>query len=235
MPLAAPEIARNVQLMHERIARAAERSGRSISDVTLVAVSKTFSADAIRSAHAAGLRHFGENRVQERETKSAAVAELGATWHFIGHLQSNKVRRAVDLFDRIDSIDSAALARKIDEATGAQKKTLGVLVEVHMGEASKSGVAPADLPALAEATISLPHLNLLGLLAVPPYADDPEFARPYFQTLRKLRDQTAAATGLPLPVLSMGMSHDFEIAIEEGATEVRIGTALFGARARSMA
>src|SRR6185312_1665750 len=193
-------------------------------EITLIAVSKTFPAECVRAAHAAGLRHFGENRVQEREAKSPQVADLQGTWHFIGHLQSNKVRRAVELFDRIDSVDSIALARKRNEVAAGQNKRIGVLIEVHMGETTKSGVAESDLHALAEAATSLPQLDLLGLMTVPPYSDDPETARPYFQKLRTLRDETSSRIGRPLPVLSMGMSHDFELAIQEGATEVRIGT-----------
>lgn len=230
MTLDAAAIAENITRARERIARAAERARRGADEITLIAVSKTFPAECVRAAHAAGLRHFGENRVQEREAKSPQVADLQATWHFIGHLQSNKVRRAVELFDRIDSVDSIALARKLNEAATPQNKRIGVLIEVHMGEATKSGVAESDLPALAEAVASLPQLDLLGLMTVPPYSDDPETARPYFQKLHKLRDEISRRIGRPLSVLSMGMSHDFEIAIEEGATEVRIGTGIFGER-----
>jgi len=230
MTLDAAAIAENITRARERIARAAERARRGADEITLIAVSKTFPAECVRAAHAAGLRHFGENRVQEREAKSPQVADLQATWHFIGHLQSNKVRRAVELFDRIDSVDSIALARKLNEAATPQNKRIGVLIEVHMGEATKSGVAESDLPALAEAAASLPQLHLLGLMTVPPYSDDPQTARPHFQKLRKLRDETSRRVGRPLSVLSMGMSHDFEIAIQEGATEVRIGTGIFGGR-----
>lgn len=230
MALDAAAIAGNIEHIRGRIARASEQSGRSVKEIALVAVSKTFPAECIRAAHAAGLRHFGENRVQEREAKSAEIADLDAIWHFIGHLQSNKVRRAVELFDRIDSVDSLALARKISDIAATQGKRIGVLIEVHTGEATKSGVAEADLPALTEATASLPYLDLLGLMTVPPYSDDAESARPYFQRLRTLRDETGKRIGRALPVLSMGMSHDFGIAIQEGATEVRIGSAIFGGR-----
>ncbi len=222
----AHEIAR----VRERIAAVAQRAGRNPDEITLVAVSKTFPAESIRSAHAAGLRHFGENRVQEFESKRPHLARLDATWHLIGHLQSNKVRRAVELFDRIDSLDSISLAQKLDRAAAEHKKRLGVLVEIHMGEATKTGVYEKDLPQLAEATVALPNLDLLGLMTVPPYSENPETARPFFQKLRKLRDETARLISRPLPILSIGMSHDFEIAVEEGATEVRIGTALFGER-----
>lgn len=232
MALVAAAIAENIAHIRERIARAAEEAHRNPDEITLVAVSKTFPAECIRAAHAAGLRHFGENRVQEREAKAAQVNDLAATWHFIGHLQSNKARRAAELFDRIDSVDSIALARKLDDIAAAHSKRIGVLIEVHMGEATKTGVAESDLPALAEAVASLSQLDLLGLMTVPPYADNAETARPYFQKLRELRDETAKRIGRALPVLSMGMSHDFEIAIQEGATEVRIGTAVFGDRFR---
>jgi hypothetical protein len=234
MPLDAAAIDANIADIRERIAAAAQHAGRDPNEITLIAVSKTFPAEAIRAAHATGLRHFGENRIQECETKRPQLADLDATWHLIGHLQSNKVRRAVELFDRVDSVDSLALAQKLNEAAGAQNKRLGILIEVHMGEATKSGVAESDLPALAEAAVSLAHLNLFGLMTIPPFSEDPETARPYFQKLRALRDDAAQRIGRPLPVLSMGMSHDFEIAIEESATEVRIGTALFGDRQKQL-
>ncbi|HEY6467716.1 MAG TPA: YggS family pyridoxal phosphate-dependent enzyme [Candidatus Acidoferrales bacterium] len=232
MMLDAAEIAKNIEHIRERIARAAERARSNPNEITLVAVSKTFPGAAVRAAHGIGLRHFGENRVQEAEFKRPELTDLDATWHLIGHLQSNKVRRAVELFDRVDSVDSATLARKLNEAAAAQNKQLGVLIEVHMGEATKTGISESDLPQLAEAIVSLPYLELLGLMTVPPYSDDTESARTYFRKLRKLRDDTASRIGQQLPVLSMGMSHDFEIAIEEGATEVRVGTALFGERTK---
>lgn len=230
MTLDAAAIAQNIRQTRERIARAAEKAHRDPDQITLIAVSKTFPAECIRAAHAAGLRHFGENRVQEREAKAPRVADLEATWHFIGHLQSNKARRAVELFDRIDSLDSAALARKLNDVAAAQGKRIGVLIEVHMGEATKTGVAESGLPPLAEAVASLPQLDLLGLMTVPPYSEDAKGMRQYFQKLRKLRDDTADRIGRSLPILSMGMSHDFEVAIQEGATEVRIGTGVFGER-----
>lgn len=224
-------IAENLERVRERIARAAARAGRRAEEITIVGVSKTFPADAILAAHAAGLRHFGENRVQEFEAKHAKLAGLDATWHFIGHLQSNKARRAVHLFDRIDSVDSMELARKLDHAAAAQKKRLPVLIEVHLGnETTKSGVAETGAGALAEGILLLAHLELRGLMAIPPYNDDPEQARPHFRRLRELRDALSGRLGRALPVLSMGMSHDFEVAAEEGATEVRLGTALFGSR-----
>jgi pyridoxal phosphate enzyme (YggS family) len=225
-------IAANLEGIREKISRAASRSGRPADAITLVAVSKTFPADAIRAAYQLGLRHFGENRVQEWESKQPQLADLAATWHLIGHLQSNKARRAANLFHRVDSLDSPGLAQKLNAAAAAERKRLQLLIEVHLGgEETKSGVAEADLPALAESVAALQHIELLGLMTIPPYSDEPDRVRPYFQKLRELRDSTSGRIGKPLPVLSMGMSHDFEIAIEEGATEVRIGTALFGGRA----
>jgi pyridoxal phosphate enzyme (YggS family) len=226
-------IASNLADIRERIARSAARAGRAPEDITLVAVSKTFPPAAIRSAYELGLRHFGENRVQEWESKRAAVADLDATWHLIGHLQSNKARRAANLFDRVDSVDSVALAQKLDAAAASEAKRLKILIEVHLGgEETKSGVPEADLPALAEIIAQLQNLELRGLMTIPPYFEEPEQVRPYFQKLRTLRDQVGAQIGIPLNVLSMGMSHDFEIAIEEGATEIRVGTALFGERSK---
>jgi PLP dependent protein len=252
------EIAENLARIRERVARAAARAGRRVDDVTIVAVSKTFPFEAIRAGYEAGLRHFGENRVQEWESKRERVADLEATWHLIGHLQSNKARRAAGLFDRVDSVDGLGLAQKLDAAVaesggaedatiisseksrrdaGATKngaangKRLRVLIEVRLGdEATKSGVAEADLAALAESVAGLANLELLGLMTIPPFLDDPERVRLYFSKLRELREDLARRMGLPLPVLSMGMSHDFEIAVEEGATEIRLGTALFGER-----
>jgi len=229
----ASSIAENLARVRERIERAAQRTGRRADEITLVAVSKTFSADAIRAAYDAGLRHFGENRVQEMQAKRPQLAGLDATWHFIGHLQSNKVRPAVELFDRVDAVDSIPIARKLDAAATEHGKRIPVLIEVHLGsEASKSGVEPSSLPALAGAINLLAGLHLRGLMAVPPYSDDPERVRPYFRQLGELRGALSQRLGRPLPTLSMGMSHDFEVAIEEGATEIRVGTALFGARPR---
>jgi hypothetical protein len=239
------EIATNLERLHEQIKRAAERVGRRAEEVTIVAVSKTFPFEAIRAAYDAGLRHFGENRVQEWETKQAHVADLRATWHLIGHLQGNKARRAASLFDRVDSVDSLSLAQKLEAAFVAEpgaknaesnnvalRNRLQILIEVKSGdEATKSGVQESDLPGLAESVAGFPHLELLGLMTVPPFWDAPKQLRPYFSRLRELRDDLVRRLNSPLPVLSMGMSHDFEIAIEEGATEIRIGTALFGQRA----
>src|ERR1700735_4633361 len=236
-------VAENLDRIRERVARAAGRAGRRVEDVTIVAVSKTFPFEAIRAAYELGLRHFGENRVQEWESKQARVADLDATWHLIGHLQSNKARRAAGLFNRVDSVDSLALAQKLDAAVAeggaeateksdaANGRRLRVLIEVRLGdETTKSGVAEAALPMLAEGVTGLAKLELLGLMTVPPFLDDQERVRPYFSKLRELREDLARRTGQPLPVLSMGMSHDFEVAIEEGATEIRVGTGIFGER-----
>ena len=251
-------IAENLGRIRERVARAAGRAGRRVDDVTIVAVSKTFPFEAIRAAYDAGLRHFGENRVQEWESKQGRVADLEATWHLIGHLQSNKARRAAGLFDRVDSVDSLGLAQRLDAAVaegvgteaarlisseksqrdagatksgGANGKRLRVLIEVRLGdESTKSGVAEADLAMLAEGVGGLANLELLGLMTIPPFLDDPESVRPYFRKLRELRDGLVRRVGRPLPVLSMGMSHDFEIAVEEGATEIRVGAGIFGER-----
>jgi len=227
----ATSLASNLKQVQERIARAATRAGRSASDITLVAVSKTFPAEAIRAAYELGLRHFGENRVQEWELKRPVLADLAATWHLVGHLQSNKARRSTSLFQRVDSVDSIPLAQRLDATAADERKRLQILIEVHLGgEETKSGVAEPDLLQLAESIAQLQNLELLGLMTIPPYFKMPEEVRPFFRKLRDLRDSVAGKLGLPLPVLSMGMSHDFEIAIEERATEIRIGTALFGER-----
>ena len=224
-------IAENLERVRERISRASERVGRRADEIALVAISKTFPAETIRTAYDAGLRVFGENRVQEFESKRERLADLDATWHLIGHLQSNKARRAAHLFGRVDSIDSLALAQKLDSAAADEAKHLEVLIEVHLGgEATKSGISEGDLPALAESVGTLAHLQLLGVMTIPPYSDDPESTRGHFRKLRELRDEVSRRIGRSLPVLSMGMSHDFEVAIEEGATEIRVGTAIFGSR-----
>jgi PLP dependent protein len=254
METKAASIAANVARVRERIARAAERAGRRPDEITLVAVSKTFPAEAVREAFAAGIRHFGENRVQEWERKQPHLADLDATWHLVGHLQSNKARRAVRLFHTIDSLDSLSLAQRLDAAVAelegqSSVRRLPVLLEVRLApEETKSGIEGKDLERLAEAvvglpaTAGLPHLDLRGLMTMPPFFDDPEQARPFFRRLRELRDtlrqRLRASRGCHserseeslFPELSMGMSHDFEIAIEEGATQVRLGTAIFGPR-----
>jgi pyridoxal phosphate enzyme (YggS family) len=221
--------------VQERIAIAAQRAGRRVEEITLIAVSKTHPAEAIRMAYAAGLRHFGENRVQEWEGKRAAVGDLPASWHLVGHLQSNKAARAAGLFHAIDSVDDLALAERLDRARSelAAREKLRILLEVRLApEETKTGITAEELPALADKVAQLPQLELAGLMCIPPLEEDPEKVRPYFRRLRELRDDLLAKLGRALPVLSMGMSHDFEVAIEEGATEVRIGTAIFGERAQ---
>ena len=232
MPRASTSVSENVDRVRERIARAALRGDRRPEEVVLIAISKTFPAEAIHEAYEAGVKAFGENRVQEWEAKQPQLADIQASWHLVGHLQSNKARRAARLFDWIDSVDDIALAAKLDEAAGETNEWLAVLIEVQVDPSeSKSGISPQDLPALAEAVVQLPHLQLRGLMAIPPPCDDPRDARPYFRRLRRLRDDLQSHLGRPLPELSMGMSHDFEIAIEEGSTQVRLGTAIFGERA----
>jgi pyridoxal phosphate enzyme (YggS family) len=223
----------NLLRIQERIAAAAQRAGRRAEEITLIGVSKTHPAEAIRAAYEAGLRHFGENRVQEWEAKRGRLEDLQATWHLIGHLQSNKAGRAAKIFHCVDSVDDLALAQRLDRARSEMGATerLRVLIEVRVApEESKSGVEIAALPGLAEYLTTSPQLELAGLMCIPPLSDDLEQVRPYFQMLRKLQEGTAKRLGRALPVLSMGMSHDFEVAIEEGATEVRVGTAIFGAR-----
>jgi PLP dependent protein len=231
--MATTSIRENLLRVEERISAAARRAGRRSEEITLIGVSKTHPAEAIREAYEAGLRHFGENRVQEWEGKQGGIQELSATWHLIGHLQSNKAARAAKLFQSIDSVDGSALAQRLDRARSESGGTerMRVLIEVHIAkEEAKSGAAVEELPALAEKIAALPKLELAGLMCIPPFTENAEEARPHFRRLRELRDDLTKRLRLGLPVLSMGMSHDFEVAIEEGATEVRVGTALFGTR-----
>jgi PLP dependent protein len=224
----------NVLHVQQRVRAAAKRAGRLPEEITLIAVSKTQPADAIREAYEAGVRHFGENRIQEWEAKHGMVKDLPAIWHLVGHLQSNKAARAARLFHSVDSVDDLALARRLDRARGelAGLGQLRVLVEVRVEhEAEKSGVEITQLSELAEEMGKLPCLEFAGLMCIPPLFDVVEKVRPFFRRLRELRNALQARLGRPLPVLSMGMSHDFEVAIEEGATEIRVGTALFGTRA----
>jgi pyridoxal phosphate enzyme (YggS family) len=232
-------IAENIAEVRERIEAAARRSGRSPEQVALMAVSKTHPVDRIREAYAAGLRLYGENRVQEFAGKAGALADLAGTeWHMIGHLQTNKASKAAELFSALDSVDSVKLADKLDLAARTLGKELRVLIEINVGgEAAKTGLAP-DSRELEEVLLAAPRLEALefrGLMTVPPFTDDPEDARPYFRKLRELRDAIAARKlpGASMDVLSMGMSHDFEVAIEEGSTCVRVGTAIFGERAKA--
>jgi len=227
----------NIAAIHERIAAATRRAGRRPEEIALMAVSKTHPAERIREAYAAGLRLFGENRVQEFASKAAALADLaGADWHMIGHLQSNKAGKAAELFAAVDSVDSVKLAEKLNAAARSMGKRMAVLIEINVGgEAAKTGVAP-DSRELEELLLAAPRfeqLEFCGLMAVPPFTDDPEDARPYFRKLRELRDAIAARKlpDIRTDVLSMGMSHDFEVAITEGSTRIRVGTAIFGERA----
>ncbi|HEX4141785.1 MAG TPA: YggS family pyridoxal phosphate-dependent enzyme [Candidatus Methylacidiphilales bacterium] len=215
--------------VEEAIAAAARKTGRDPGEIELIAVSKTQPADVIALALRAGVMRFGENKVQEARGK---IEELGrGVWHLIGHLQSNKAKDAVRLFDSIDSVDRAELAGEINLRADALGKTQNVLLQVNIaGESTKFGCAPEAARALAEKINALPRLALRGLMAIAPYTPDPEKSRPHFAALRHLRDQLELETGLKLPVLSMGMSGDFTVAIEEGATQVRVGTALFGER-----
>ena len=226
-------IADRVAAVRERIARAADRASRPPGDITLVAVSKTFPAESVRAAFAAGVRHFGENRVQEASAKIDALADLrprGLEWHLIGHLQSNKGRRAASLFDVVQSVDSAALAQRLARAATESDRVLRVLVQVDLGgEATKSGVPEAELTEALRRMRGLHGLRVAGLMVLPPYLG-PEQVRPYFRRLRILRDEAVKEGLLDGDDLSMGMSHDFETAVEEGATLVRVGTAIFGAR-----
>jgi hypothetical protein len=234
-------IASNLEEIRERMAQAARRAGRNPTEVALMAVSKTHPASAILEAIAAGQTLFGENRVQELAAKreqlgaqASPASYVNAKFRLIGHLQSNKAARAVELFDAIDSVDSLRLAQRLNQEAERLGRTLDVLLEINIGgEAAKTGFGPnstTELRLLLQAQPSLPNLAIRGLMTVPPYTEDPEGAREFFRRLRQLRDQLRASTGLALPELSMGMSHDFEVAIEEGSTCVRVGTSIFGDR-----
>jgi len=231
-------IAENVAEVRQQITAVAHRAGRDPAGITLMAVSKTFPAESIRQAYAAGIRVFGENRVQEFSSKSIQLADLkDAEWHMIGHLQSNKAAAAAELFIAVDSVDSLKLAEKLDAAAEKLTKKLRVLIEINVGgESAKSGLAPdsAQLEELLVAAPGLKHIEFRGLMTVPPFAEDVEEARPYFRKLRELRDHIGAKKlpNITMDVLSMGMSHDFEVAITEGSTCVRVGTAIFGERAK---
>ena len=213
---------KRLQEVRERIEKACARAGRGASSVRLLAVTKVFGPDAIREAYALGLRDFGENYVQEMERKVPVISDLDdAKFHLIGHLQSNKTKKAAQIFSAIDSIDSTKLASRLN----AEGKQLDVMIELKLSEEeSKSGASESDLPAIVEAIRAQPNLMLQGLMTVPPWSEDAELSRPYFAKLRSLAARHA------IPELSMGMSNDLEVAIEEGATWVRVGTALFGRR-----
>jgi PLP dependent protein len=232
-------ISENLAAVLERINGAALRAGRSPEEISLMAVSKTQAVEQIREAYSAGQRLFGENRVQEFAGKIDALRDLiDAQWHMIGHLQTNKAAKAVELFRAVDSVDSLKLAEKLDASARALGRKLDVLAEINVGgEAAKSGIAP-DSATLEELLLAAPRLEALafrGLMTVPPFTDDPQGARPYFRRLRELRDVIARRKlpAVAMEQLSMGMSHDFEVAIEEGSTCVRVGTGIFGERPRA--
>jgi pyridoxal phosphate enzyme (YggS family) len=229
-------IADNIAQVQERIAAAARRARRNPDEIMLMAVSKTFPPERIREAYDAGLRVFGENRVQEFAGKADALYDLrDVEWHLIGHLQTNKAAKATELFDGVDSVDSVRTAEKLNGFAASAGKILPVLIEINVGgEKAKSGVAPGskELEEILQGAPQWGNLTIRGLMTVPPYAEDPEGSRPYFRQLGQIRD-SISARALPkigTAVLSMGMSHDFQAAIEEGATCVRIGTAIFGQR-----
>jgi PLP dependent protein len=227
-------IADRVAAVRDRIARAAARAGRTSAEVTLVAVSKTHPPEAVREAFAAGVRDVGENRVQEAEGKVAALADLapqGLRWHLVGHLQSNKARKAVALFDWVHSLDGAPIGRRLAEAAAAAGRELRALVQVELvPEPTKSGLDESQLFPALESLRGLGAVRLLGLMALPPYEEEAERTRPYFRRLRALRDRARQEGLIEGGELSMGMSHDLEVAVEEGATLVRVGTAIFGER-----
>jgi pyridoxal phosphate enzyme (YggS family) len=224
------QISDNLINIHSRIQDAAHRVGRQVSDVRLVAVSKTYPPAVIQEAWNSGQRVFGENRVQDALPK---IAELPAEaeWHFIGHLQSNKIRKALPAFTLIHGVDNLELAQQINRIAGEMGLTANILLEINVsGEASKFGFSPTDLRQNLEDLLCLPKIRINGLMTMAPYSEDPETARPVFSKLRILRDELAAKTGQALRELSMGMSGDFEVGIEEGATIVRIGSSIFGHR-----
>ena len=231
-------VADQLALIRDRISSAAHRAGRNPDDIALMAVSKTFPPEAIVEAYTAGQRLFGENRVREFAEKFPAVATLpDAHFHMIGHLQSNKAAKAAMIFHAIDSIDSAKLAQRLNDAAQKLDKALGALIEINVGgEEAKTGLAhdSPEIEAILSQAPEWKHLKIRGLMTVPPFTDDPEGARRYFRELRQLRNSLAARNypDVTIDVLSMGMSHDFEVAIEEGSTCVRIGTAIFGERPR---
>jgi PLP dependent protein len=232
-PLSEHEILDRREQILVRVAEAAERGGRSPKDVALLAVTKGHPAGLVVNAAKAGFALFGENRVGEGVRKIEAVRPRfpGLVWRLIGPLQTNKARPALQFFSAIESLDRERLAARLEGLLSAEGRRMPVLLELNLGgEPTKSGVSPEAAEGLARAAVACEHLDVRGLMAVPPFQDEPELSRPYFRRLREMRDRLADRLGRPLPELSMGMSHDFEVAVEEGATEVRLGTALFGAR-----
>jgi PLP dependent protein len=229
-------VIQNIEQVRQQIHAAARRASRVPQEITLMGVTKTVAASQIREAYAAGLRIFGENRVQEFASKADTLRDLrDAEWHMIGHLQTNKATKAAELFHHIDSVDSLRLAQKLNSAAAESAKKLSVLIEINIaGEVAKSGL-PLESAALEELLQAAPELSsveICGLMTVPPYNEDPELSRPYFRKIRAQFEEIATRKlpGVRMEVLSMGMSHDFEIAIEEGTTCIRVGTAIFGER-----
>jgi PLP dependent protein len=225
------DISDNLRRLRQDIDEVTRASGRAPESVRLLAVSKTFSASAVDSAAEAGQLLFGENRVQEAENKIPEVKAAGLEWHLIGHLQSNKVKRAIEIFDVIQTVDSERLARRINQLAEEIRKVIPVFVQVNIGdESQKSGVAEQDLVPLVKTVDSFAQLLLVGFMAIPPYHEDSEASRPYFRRLCRLQEETNRWRTTPLRELSMGMSHDYRVAIEEGATLLRVGSAVFGER-----
>jgi pyridoxal phosphate enzyme (YggS family) len=235
-PFALQTLGERLANVRERIEAAASRSNRSADEITLIAISKTHPIETLRAGLNVGITDLGENRVQEAEGKIIDLGRTAARWHLVGHLQANKARRAVKLFDYIHSLDSVDLAQRLDRlCADAGRAELQALIQIDLGgEETKSGIEPGELPKLLDAVKECSRLRLIGLMTLPPYFENADCARPYFKTLRELRDelQIQRHFGERTGELSMGMSHDFEIAIEEGATMVRVGTAIFGERAR---
>jgi len=222
----------NISEIRKRIIAAATRTNRDPGDIQLMAVSKTVSPERIREAMEAGVKVFGENYVQEAREKIPAIGQA-AEWHMIGHLQTNKVKYVINLFDWVHSVDRLELAKELDKRAGQHSRKLNVLIEVNVsGEESKNGIEPSQVMELVRQVSVLPNLSVRGLMTMPPYSDDPETSRPYFKALRKLRDEISAAAipNIRIDELSMGMTDDFEVAIEEGATIIRVGRAIFGER-----
>ncbi len=228
------QIKQNLEEIKRRLKDAARCAGRDPAEIRLVAVTKTVGPERLQEAVAAGQVLFGENYVQEAKTKIASLGP-GLTWHFVGHLQSNKARVAVELFDLIHSVDRLSLAQALEQAAGRLGKVQNILLQVNLaGEESKSGIAPENAQALLRDISKMPHLKVMGLMTMPPWFDEPERVRPYLKELRELRDRLRRLNLVEgdLPELSMGMTGDFEVAVAEGATLVRIGTAIFGRRTR---
>ena len=222
-----PTIAESIAAVCGRIGAAAERGGRNVADIQLVAVSKTHPPEVVREAVAEGLTVFGESRIQEAKAKIPELPDK-LRWHFIGHLQTNKAREAVELFHMVQSVDSVRLACELDQCAERASRTLAVLLECNVsGEGTKFGFKPDEVMAALAELNKLPRLEIQGLMTMAPFFEDPQEARPTFRALRELRDRLQQQHGIPLPALSMGMTNDFEVAIEEGATMVRIGTAIF--------